>query len=142
MHSYLRYLALSDLTSATSSTASPAKCFCHRLSQGSNWSHSIRSQSKLLNYNKRVIVMCAYEHNLRVISHELAMLNVKSKRYQCSSKASQLAGPPNRNGIGISPRRKNREKGGNQSDSAIDSNVHANAFRKCQTHIKSRVDSL
>jgi len=44
--------------------------------------------------------MCAYEHNLRVISHELAMLNVKSKRYQCSSKASQFAGPPT--GIPIS----------------------------------------
>lgn len=37
----------------------------------------VRAGLKLLNYNKRVIIMCAYEHNLRAIWHELAMLNVK-----------------------------------------------------------------
>lgn len=36
-----------------------------------------RAGLKLLNYNKRVIIMCAYEHNRRAIWHELAMLNVK-----------------------------------------------------------------
>lgn len=39
--------------------------------------HLVRAGLKLLNYNKRVIIMCAYEHNLRAIWHELAMLNVK-----------------------------------------------------------------
>lgn len=39
----------------------------------------VRAGLKLLNYNKRVIIMCAYEHNLRAIWHELAILNVKSE---------------------------------------------------------------
>lgn len=50
----------------------------------------VRAGLKLLNYNKRVIIMRAYEHNLRAIWHELAMLNVKIEMISVHCASAQL----------------------------------------------------